>query len=95
MPKHPPDGAESRLAEPPPKSPKAGLYLKFPGKESELVQRASNVLFVFEGQVPVYFYFGDTGKYLRTPESYWIAPNEVMLGELRRMLGEENVAYKK
>lgn len=71
--------------------PKQGLYLKFADKECPQVELASRILFAFEGGFPVYFYFNDTGKYLRTPKQYWIAPNDVMLGELRRLLGDENV----
>ena len=71
-----------------------GLYLKFSTEQSPLVEKAANVLFVFEGAVPVYFYYADQGKYLKCPQNYWIAPNEPMLGELRRLLGAENVAYR-
>jgi DNA polymerase-3 subunit alpha len=78
----------------PPQSGKQGLFLRFPDKDSELVEKASNVLFVFEGGLPVYFYYLDTGKYVRTPRSYWIAPNDVMIGELRRLLGRENVSIR-
>ncbi|MDL2247718.1 hypothetical protein LJC05_03195, partial [Bacteroides sp. OttesenSCG-928-J23] len=74
------------------KSAKQGLYLKFPDKDCPQIQQASNVLFVFEGQLPVYFYYSDVGKYNLTPRSYWISPNDVMLGELKRLLGGENVA---
>jgi hypothetical protein len=49
------------------------------------------VLFVFEGDFPVYFYYGDKAKYVQCPRTYWIAPNEVMIGELKRILGEGNV----
>lgn len=74
--------------------PKRGLYLKFPTRSCEQVRKASNVLFVFEGNFPVYFYFVDTGKYVRAPQNYWISPNDVMLGELRRILGAENVVLR-
>ena len=71
---------------------KEGLYLKFPGEESDLVQKAENLLFVFEGSFPVYFYYSGTGKYLKTPRGHWISPNEVLTRELKRLLGEQNVA---
>ena len=78
-----------------PKAPskRQGIYLKFPEEESPLVKQASNVLFVFEGSVPVYFYYMDKEKYVRCPQSYWVEPNNVMIGELKRILGGENVAY--
>ena len=78
----------------PPRSHNAGLYLKFPDQNSPLIEQASNVLFVFEGPLPVYFYYSDTGKYLRCPKSHWIEPNDVMLGELRRILGSDRVVLR-
>ncbi|MCL2856306.1 MAG: DNA polymerase III subunit alpha [Oscillospiraceae bacterium] len=71
---------------------KQGLYLKFPGQESELVGRAQNLLAVFEGPLPVYFYYSDAKKLLRTPKTYWVAPNDVLTRELGLLLGEKNVA---
>ncbi|MFV0401273.1 MAG: DNA polymerase III subunit alpha [Oscillospiraceae bacterium] len=75
------------------KTKRQGLYLKFPASDSSLVQKASNILFIFnEGElIPVYFYYGDTGKYVQTPRNHWVLPNNVMLGELKRILGEKNV----
>jgi len=75
-----------------PSAGKEGLYLKFPGEQSELVGQAQNFLFVFEGSLPVYFYYSDAGKYLKTPRGYWISPNDVLTRELKRLLGEQNVA---
>jgi len=83
---------ENATPAPKKKSSRRGLYLKFPTQNSELVTRAEKFLFVFEGDFPVYYYFTDTGKYLQTPCSYWVMPNPVLTRELRRLLGEENVA---
>ncbi|MCL2579183.1 MAG: DNA polymerase III subunit alpha [Oscillospiraceae bacterium] len=71
---------------------KEGLYLKFPDKDSELVAKAENLLFVFEGSLPVYFYYSDTGRYLKTPKGHWISQNAVLTRELVRLLGQDNVA---
>ena len=73
------------------KSGRPGLYLKLAGREDPLAQAASNVLFVFEGETPVYFYYHDIKKLVRTPQSHWVAPNPTMLSELERILGDENV----
>jgi DNA polymerase-3 subunit alpha len=74
---------------------KQGLYLKFPEEDSGLIEKASNVLFVFEGDYPVYFYFCDNKKYQRTPKTHWVAPNPTMLGELRKILGNGSVVWMK
>ncbi|MDL2232742.1 DNA polymerase III subunit alpha [Ruminococcaceae bacterium OttesenSCG-928-L11] len=73
-------------------SKRQGLYLKFPSEDSPLIKRASNVLFVFAGKLPVYFYYVDKAKYVQCPQTYWVDVNDVMLGELKRILGEKNVA---
>jgi len=86
-------GNGERLAGQPPaqKSAKHGLYLKFPQKDSELVQLARRVLDVFPGATPVYFYYEDEKKYLLTPKGYWTMENAVEIKELKRILGEKNV----
>lgn len=73
---------------------KRGLYLKFPTEHCAQVRRATNILLVFEGELPVYFYYADTGRYVRTPRAYWTTPNLVMVSELQRMLGTENVVQR-
>ncbi len=71
-----------------------GLYLKFSAQKSDLIQPATNFLHVFEGPVPVYFYYQEEKKYLLTPQSYWVLPNDVLIRELKYLLGEENVVCK-
>lgn len=71
-----------------------GLYLKFPDADSELIGPASNLLFVFEGPLPVYFYYTNEKKYLKAPRGYWVQINDVLLRELKRLLGEENVVVR-
>ncbi|MBQ7739921.1 MAG: DNA polymerase III subunit alpha [Eubacterium sp.] len=80
------------------KSARRGLYLKFTSKEDERLRRAEVILSIFEGDspgeadAPVYYYFSDTKKYIRQPLSNAVSVNETMLGELKKLLGEENVA---
>ena len=47
------------------------------------------------GPPPVYLYFQDTQKLLRAPADLWVDVNDVLLGELKNQLGQENVALKK
>ena len=98
----PPPGAEPAAQpeprpEAPPAAPKArsdrhGLYLRLPSKDCPAYKRAENLLAIFEGEEPVYIRFTDTGKLVRAPRSLWIWPNAPLFGELRRVLGDENVA---
>lgn len=77
-----------------PKEPSAhhGLYLRVPSADSTAYRRACLVLDVFDGSEPLYIRFTDTGKLVRAPLNMCVWPHPVMLGELRRVLGAENVA---
>ncbi len=89
----PPDAA---VAAPPARLPKKaanpGLYLRLPSLESSEWHRVRKLLRVFEGQTPVYVRLADTGKLMRVPADLWITPESVLLSELERALGPENVA---
>ncbi len=72
-----------------------GLYLRLPENRGLLYRRTQRLLQVFEGETPVYLRFEDTGKLVRTPADWWIDPQPVLLEELRRTLGPDNVALLK
>ena len=76
-------------------SARHGLYLRLASEADPLYKRAVNLLSIFEGDEPVYIRFADTGKLVRAPRSLWIMPNDPLFGELRRVLGDENVAVLK
>jgi DNA polymerase-3 subunit alpha len=69
-----------------------GLYLKLPGKESAHYRKAMRYIAVFDGATPLYLYFEDTKKLMQAPAQYRVSVNEVLLGALGSLLGEENVA---
>ncbi len=73
-------------------SARAGLYLRLPTDSGDIYRRTQRLLAVFEGSLPVYIRFTDTGKMVRTPQDWWIDPQPVLLEELNRLLGEDNVA---
>ena len=68
-----------------------GLHLKMASQEGARYERVCAILTLFGGNVPVYMYFADSGKKLRAPRQLWTQPDPVMVGELRRILGEKNV----
>ncbi len=70
----------------------AGLYLKLPTDSGEVYRHAQRLVQVFEGHTPVYLRFADTGRLVRTPRDWWCDPQPILLQELRRLLGEDNVA---
>lgn len=57
-----------------------------------LYKRACLVTAVFDGSWPLYIRFQDTGKMVRAPQHMCVWPHPVMLDELRRILGDDNVA---
>ncbi len=71
-----------------------GLYLRVKSegcKEQILSQR---VLDVFSGTVPLYYYYINTNEYVLLPETKWVDVNDIMLSELSKILGEENVVTR-
>ena len=70
-----------------------GLYLKIKNSDCAEYKKVQNVLDVFDGTTPVYYYFTDTGKLVRH-QSRLCDVNNSMLRELKRIVGDENVGIK-
>ena len=84
----------TQTAQPEQKQPaRKGLFLRFESEGCQTQERAQRVLDFFDGDKTVYFYFCDTGKYIRQPFSKSADVNAPMLRELERILGAENVRY--
>ncbi len=73
-------------------SARAGLYLRLPTDSGAVYTHVQRLLAVFEGPLPVYLRYADSGKLVRTPQSWWVDPQPVLLDELRRVLGDDQVA---
>ena len=69
------------------------LYLRVPSETSAEYTRARAICEIFEGGFPTVFYVTDEGKYLRE-KSVRISPTDFVIGELRELLGQENVVFK-
>ena len=67
------------------------LFLRLDNIDGEKYRRASQVLDIFEGNTPVVFRLTDTNKTLMAPRTMWVSLNDVMIDELKRRLGDENV----
>lgn len=67
------------------------LYIKFPSENSELCIYARKLLRVFDGSIPVSFYYSDGKKYDHDPVGMRIDLNDALLNELARVLGRESV----
>ena len=72
----------------------SGLFLKFPTEGTPEQIQAEKLLSIFDGRVPLYYYFADTGKYVHQPYEHSVDVNEPLINELKRVLGEENVVFQ-
>lgn len=73
---------------------RSGLFLKFPTEGTTEQVQAEKLLAIFDGRVPLYYYFADTGKYVHQPYERSVDVNEPLINELKRLLGEENVVFQ-
>ncbi len=92
----PPKDVPANIAHPAPSHArgrqKKGLYLRVPNKDSTEYRRARQVTDIFDGTTPLFFYFTDSRKLCLMNESLYVDPNDVMLEELKRRIGSDNVA---
>lgn len=70
-----------------------GLFLRFDTASSPQIEYCRKLLNIFDGAVPLYYYFADTKEYKRNPIGQNIDVNDVLLRELRIILGESNVIF--
>lgn len=73
---------------------RSGLFLKFPTEGTPEQVQAEKLLAIFDGKVPLYYYFADTEKYVHQPYERSVDVNEPLINELKRLLGEENVVFQ-
>ncbi len=72
-----------------------GLFLRFDTETSPQVECCRKLLDIFDGSTPLYYYFNDKKEYKRNPDGQGIDVNDVLLRELRKILGESNVIHNK
>ena len=69
------------------------VYLRVPGIESKEAKKAVNLVEIFDGEIPVIFYDSVRKEYLDEPR-LWLDATPFVIGELKKLLGESNVAIK-
>ncbi len=79
--------------QPPKKKFKAGLYLRVPNRESEEYRRVMQIIRIFDGRTPWYLNFTDTKMTYAAPYHLFVDVNPVMLAELKKRIGENNVVF--
>ncbi len=74
------------------KPKKEGLYLRLPDKNCEAFRRAMQIVEIFDGAAPLYIYFTESNQLWHVPSSFYVDPNDVMIRELKKRIGPQNVA---
>ena len=69
------------------------LYLRFSSKEDKMIARASALIDILDGEVPVLFYYSDEKRYAPKPGS-GAQGGDFLLTRLKKMLGDENAILK-
>ena len=70
-----------------------GLFLRFNSKKDENIAKAQRICDIFDGSIPLYYYYIDSGKYEKQPREQYVSVNDTQIKELKRILGDENVVY--
>ena len=70
-----------------------GLYLRLKNDQCEEYIRAMQVVDIFDGPEHIFIKFTDSGKIVKDPDSMRVDPNPVMIKELCRRIGSENVVF--
>lgn len=71
-----------------------GLYLRLPNDYGKEYRKAMQITEIFDGNTPLYLYFTEFNTLYRTPFSKWVSVNDVMLRELKKRIGDENVSFQ-
>lgn len=73
---------------------KQTLYLKLFNMEGKEYKKVRNLLEIFDGSTPVVLYLTESGKKLMAPQNLWVDINDVLLRELKKILGNDCVKLK-
>lgn len=88
-----PPSEKQAVTQPQKKKRRTALYLRFKSKNDEKITLAKRVTTIFEGTIPLYFYYIDSEKYELQPRNEFVEVNQTELNELKRILGDENVVF--
>jgi len=68
------------------------LFLRVPTRGGKAYEKAKNLLEIFEGDFPTFFYYADEKKYETVPIG--VAVSDYVARQLKELLGSENVIFK-
>ena len=65
----------------------------FKNENDENIALAKRVTDIFDGNIPLYFYYTDDKRYALQPRECFVEVNNTEIKELKRILGDENVVF--
>ena len=75
-------------------SSNSGVYIRFPSSSDPRQKQIEEIVSTCGGNVDTYFYFEDTKKLIRLPQTMLSRTDDTFLEHIRKILGEKNVAIK-
>ncbi len=72
----------------------SAVYIKLNNMDCSEFNRVKNLLEIFDGTTPVILYLTDSKKQLMAPKSLWVDANDVLIRELKKVLGDDSVKLK-
>ena len=76
------------------KKKRSGLFLRFNSEGCAEQLQAEKLLAIFDGRTPLYYYFTDKKEYRTMPFDRFVDVNDVLIAELKNVLGDENVVLR-
>ncbi|MDD6275274.1 MAG: DNA polymerase III subunit alpha [Clostridia bacterium] len=76
------------------KHKRRGLFIKFKSKNCPELIQAEKLLKIFDGNMPLYYYFEDNKEYTKLPADRFVDVNEPLIRELKKVAGEKNVVVQ-
>ena len=70
-----------------------GLYLRIKNNKCREYIKAMQIIDIFDGPEHLFIKFTESGEIVKDPDSMRVDPNRVMLRELARRIGSENVVF--
>jgi DNA polymerase-3 subunit alpha len=72
--------------------PPGMIFIRVPSADSEVFRKCDNLCAIFDGPVPVTYYYSDAGRYAAREGG--VAFSEFLIGELRREAGQDSVVTR-
>ena len=77
-----------------PQNSNCGVYIRFSSASDARIKQIEDIIRTSSGDTDTYFYFEDTKKLIRLPQTMLSRKDDAFLNRIKCILGEKNVAIK-